>query len=561
MIGLLLEKLAKGVIFSLGNFLIMWNKFRFHFNSSALMTFFILSALGFAVLLCAIWSISIKSERVANLKRDGNQIINGITGSIFGSAELDSQGLETESRTLIQDYLDSTLDRKATEFQLSSIVKISVYTLSTERSTQIKRVIGEWDSDLALNRDCVERHTEYIQPPHSPYTYLVDVHQNICMPTRWSFFQYHALKIPVIVALLVILVWGGCIYAMMHSVSFAGKLLGSSADTAELLDKTSRILWTNVETLAARALQVRDKNLQYYHTLILDAQHDISKILDIIDNRYEDKDLNTSVSTARGIVQKLVAEVRSSELPYNDVTAHRDVDREELLALMKTYYANDMIRSSLPQGFSLYVSDISLFERILINLSSNAFLHSIERPRVEILFYDNWFRLRIYTVVPLYQSIKLHLAKWTKRLDVKNTMTPVYIKLFGRTGRGLSIIKRGSMKLGGRMVFDIQKNIVQTGIDLPATVTLPKAADTPFFQKEKKRIILFEKQEFIQAAIHHGLESFLVKKEDLNRLIAEHEQLEVVSDIEISLPSQATLRILSKKERLEGIAINWLKKV
>ena len=84
----------------------MWHKFKFHFNSNVLSAFFILTAMGFSILLFTIWSVSVKAERIANLKRDENFIMNGITVSLLGSVELDSQGLQSQSQAFMQDYLN-----------------------------------------------------------------------------------------------------------------------------------------------------------------------------------------------------------------------------------------------------------------------------------------------------------------------------------------------------------------------------------------------------------------------------------------------------------------------
>ena len=535
----------------------MWYKFRIHFNSSALTAFFMMTAVGFTILLFAIWSISVRAERIANLQHDERFILSGITGSILGSAELDSQGLQLQSQTLMQDYLNYTFENTKSNTQSNNIARVGVYFLNPENQTQVKQLIGEWVSETPVSKECIERRTEYIQPGRSMYTYLIDLSLNTCSESTISLLEYHTLSTPIIVALAVILIWGICIYAMLKSVSFAGGLLGSSENTSELLDKTEKIKWTNVGTLAQRALQVRGKNLQYYQTLVLDAQHDIAKVLDFMNRKYDDKDLNHGVSIVRGIIQKLATEVRSPDSPYHDVTGHREISTEELIKLVKIYYTGDIIENELPKNFCLHVSDISLFERLLVNLSSNAVKHSTEAPKVRMFYENNAFKLRVYTPISDYSAMKLHFAKLTHRIDVKNTENPVYIKFFGRTGRGLSIVKRGVFKLGGKLIFSIDKKIVETGIDLPAHLIQESIQQTPLPQA-KKRVIIFKNEVFSRVALDRGLKDFIVNEIELQHLISESINLEVVSDYEVTVPQNSTVRIISKKERIEGIALNWL---
>ncbi len=536
----------------------IWHKFRLHFNSSALSAFFIITAVGFTILLFAIWSVSVRNERIANLQHDENFILNGITGSILSSAELDSQGLHQQSQTLMQDYLSLTLENGKNKTHSSNIVQVSIYYLNPENQNQVKQLIGEWVSETPISRECIEKRTEYLQQPtRSPYTYLIDLSLNICSDTDISMLEYHTLSTPILVALAVILIWGICIYAMIKSVSYAGGLLGSSDNTTELLDNTEGIRWRNVGILAQRALQVRGRNLQYYQTLVLDAQHDIAKVLDFINRKYDEKELNHGISIVRGIIQKLASEVRSSDEPYHDVTSHREIDSVELLKLLKIYFTGDIIQNELPENFFLYVSDISLFERLLVNLSSNAVKHSIETPRVRVFFENKTFKLRVFTPVSEFSALILHLAKLTHRIDVKNSENPVYIKFFGRTGRGLSIIKRGVHKLGGQLIFSINKKIVESGIDLPAHI-VQKTIQADDVVQLKKKVITFKKEDFREMAFECGLKEFMVSEAELNHLIVDGIKLEVVSDYELTVPVSSSVRIISKKERIEGIAINWL---
>lgn len=537
----------------------MWHKFRFHFNSSALSAFFLITSIGFTILLFAIWSISVRAEKIANLQHDEKFTLKSITGSILASAELDAQGLQLQSQTLMQDYLNYTFENSKNNPQASNIVKVAVYFLNPENTNQLRQLIGEWESDVAVNKECIDRRTEYFQPPRSLYTYLIDISLNTCSQSNLSLLEYHTLSTPILVALAIILIWGICIYAMLKSVSFAGSLLGSSDNTSELLDKTEKIKWTDVGTLAQRALQVRGKNLQYYQTLVLDSQHDIAKILDFINSKYDEKELNHAVSIVRGIIQKLATEVRSSDAPYQDVTGHREINAEELLKLVKIYYAGDIITNELPLNFCIHVSDISLFERILVNLSSNAVKHSIDTPKVRIYFENNMLKLRVYTPISDISAAKLHLAQLTHRIDLKNPENPVYIKFFGRTGRGLSIVKRGVIKLGGQLIFTINKKIVETGIDLPAHLVQTQALQE-LAQQAKRRVIIFQKEDFIITALERGLKDFIVTENELQQLISKGIILEVVSDYEVSVPQNSTVRIISKKERIEGIAVNWLEK-
>jgi hypothetical protein len=344
---------------------------------------------------------------------------------------------------------------------------------------------------------------------------------------------------------------------MLKSVSYAGKLLSSSGNTSELLDQTDRIRWTNVGTLTQRALQVRGKNLQYYQTIVLDAQHDISKILDVINRDYQDKILNQNINIIRGIIHGIAAEVRSSDGNIHDITKKLNLNEKDLEKILRMYYPGNIIKNELPNNLCLQINDVSLFERILINLASNAAKHSIDDPIIKIFYENKLFKLRVITPISEFTALKLKFARITNRIDVKNPESPVYIKLFGRTGRGLSIVKRGILKLGGQLIFSIGKNIVESGIDLPASL-IENTIQPDEAPKAKKRVISFKNQEFIDIATERGLKDYIVSEIVLQQLISQGINLEVVTDYEIVIPSNCTLRIIAKKERIEGIALNWL---
>jgi hypothetical protein len=538
----------------------MWHKVKIHFNSSILTTFFLLTAIGFTVLLITIWSISVESEKKAHLQRYERFIISGIRASIFGSAELGTRGLEQQSQTLIQDYLKLTFeDETNTNPQSKHMAKLFIYLLNPSNHTQTKELIGEWHPKNEIDSKCIEKRIEYIQPTRSLLTYEVDLELNTCSSSSLSILEYHNLT--AIIAFAVILVWGIFIYAMIRSVSYAINLLGCSENTSYLLEKTEQIRWTNVGALAQRALQVRGKNLQYYQTLVLDAQHDIAKVLDLINRKYDYKELNQSISIVRGIMQTLATEVRSGN-SANDVTGHRELSTEELIKLLKIYFSGVIIKNELPKNFSLHVSDIAIFERILVNLAANFVKHSTaDNSWLELTFKDNFFMLKLFNLISDYNAFKLNLAKLTGRIDLQNSETPVYVKLFGRTGRGLSIVKRGTIKLGGKLIFNINKKLVETGICLPAQAPLSiytKSGLDPL--KKRQRAIIFKNPEFTQHAIEKELTHFIIDEATLQKLIKENKNLEIVSDYEIAVPTNSTLRILSKKERIDGIALNWLGK-
>ncbi len=525
----------------------MWHKFRFHFNSSALTAFFVLTAVGFIILLLAILSSSLHAEKITNLRHAENLILKGITGSILGSAELNSQGLKLESETLMQDYLNYTFENNKNNFQTNYIDRISVYFLNPNSSPPSKQLIGEWANDTPASSDCIERRTEYLQPSPTANTYLIDLSLNTCSKSNLSLMEYHALSTPILVAMAILIVWGLCVYMMIRSVGYAGRLLA----------RTDKILWTNVNMLSQKALQVRGRNLQYYQTLVLDAQHDISKILDVINSKYDEKDINHGVSIVRNIIQKLATEVRSNDMPSHDVTSHREMNAAEISKLLEIYYSGCLIDTDLPDNLCLHIADMSLFERILVNLSSNAVRNAIEIPTVKVKFEGGFLKLRVFTPISDFGAFKLHFAKLTYRIDVKNPESPVYVKFFGRTGRGLSIIKRGIFKLGGQLIFTINNKVVESGFDLPAHL-IQKVLDNCLYPQVKKRAILFNNPEFQAIAIERGLKEFIITQDEVQKLLTNGINLEIVSDFELTVPPNSTLRILSKKERIEGIALNWL---
>jgi hypothetical protein len=535
----------------------MWYKLKINFNSSVLSAFFILTAIGFSILLFTIWNLSIQSEKIANLKRDENYVINNITGSIVGAVELDSQGLESQSQSFMQDYLNYMFENRQLNSQFSNISHVAVSYLDQESHIHLKKTIAEWSSGIPSSSSCVERRTEYLFLPKAKYTYLIDLSVNTCTHSNLSLLEYHTLTTPVLIAFALIFLWGLCIFLMINSVQFAGSLLGSSENTVDLIEKTEQINWTNVGGLAQRALQVRGKNLQYYQTLVLDAQHDIAKILDTIQRKALDPQLSHNVTIVRNILQTLAAEVRSSDSPTHDITANREFNSEELFKLVQLYFCGSEIENNLPENFFLKVEDISIFERLMVNLASNASRHGVSFSKVTMNFEKSFFKLRIYTPISDLASLKLHFAKLTGRIDVLNPEGPVYIKFFGRTGRGLSIVKRGVVRLGGKLIFTICKKEAETGIDLPAYL-LDTFAKPKISVQTRKKVIYFRNADFVQFALSLGLKDFLTTEAELNRLIQDDISLELVTDFEFDAPKNSSVRILTKKERIEGIALNWL---
>ena len=528
---------------------------KFRFNSGSLLAYFIISAIGFVILYVIIWTLSVRAERIANLRHDVSLIMGGISGSILGTAELDSQGLQDQSQSLMQEYLNFTFDSKKTQSQ-ERVAKVSVFFLHPER-----QLIGEWVSPDDPPHECLEKRTEYFQPARSPYPYLVELTINTCSRNSLGLFEYHSISLPIIVSLAVILFWGICIFAMLHSIRYAGKLLEQTEDVDELLEKTDKINWLNVRILAQKAVQVRGKNLQFYQTLILDAQHDIAKILDAVGRKYNEQDLNYNVSSIRGIMQRLAIEIRSSNELYQELNAYKDLSSDEILQYIKTHFLGCEIVNNLPNNLITSISDISIFERIIVNLSSNAIKHSISPSKIKIFYANNFLSVRVYSPVSFFSALNIHVAKLTNRIDLKNIDSPVFFRFFGRSGRGLSIIKRGIIKLKGRMYFTIESNIVETGFDVPAGLAQDKIIEIPEASKKRKKVIFFKSNEFIKSSIEYGLEAFLINKHELNELISsanKGEKVEVVSDEDINLPESFILRLITKKERLEGLALNWI---
>lgn len=231
---------------------------KFRFNSGSLLAYFIISAVGFIILYVIIWTLSVRAERIANLRHDVSLIMGGISGSILGTAELDSQGLQDQSQSLMQEYLNFTFDSKKTQSQ-ERVAKVSVYFLNPER-----QLIGEWISPDDPPHECLEKRTEYFQPARSPYPYLVELTINTCSKNSLGLLEYHSISLPILVSLAVIIIWGICIFAMLHSIQFAGKLLEQTEDVDELLEKTERINWLNVRILAQKAIQVRGKKFTVF---------------------------------------------------------------------------------------------------------------------------------------------------------------------------------------------------------------------------------------------------------------------------------------------------------
>ena len=528
---------------------------KFRFNSGSLLAYFIISAVGFVILYVIIWTLTARAQRIANLRHDVSLIMGGISGSILGTAELDSQGLQDQSQSLMQEYLNFTFDSKKNQSQ-ERVAKVSVYFLNPER-----HLIGEWVSSDDPPSDCLEKRTEYFQPHRSPFPYLVELTINTCSKSSLGLFEYSSISLPIIVSLAVILFWGICILAMLQSIQYAGKLLEQTEDVDELLEKTDKINWLNVRILAQKAVQVRGKNLQFYQTLILDAQHDIAKILDAISSKYQEKDLNYNVSSVRGILQRLAIEIRSSNEVYQEINTHKDLDSDEILEYIQTHFLNCEIINNIPKNLKIPILDISIFERIIVNLSSNSIKHSITPSKLKLFYSNNFLSFRVYSKISFFSALIIHLAKLTNRIDLKNIDSPVFFKFFGRSGRGLSIIKRGLFKLKGRMLFTIEGNIVETGFDIPAEIVDPKIIDVPISIHTRKRVVYFKNNDLIHSAIENGLKDFIINKDELNLLISsvnDSEKVEIVSDEEINIPESFILRLVTKKERIEGLALNWI---
>jgi hypothetical protein len=533
----------------------MDQKFKFRFYSSALSTYLIISGLGFCVLLFILWNVTVKMDKNANLERDINFISNGIKTSILESTELSSEGLGFQSHSLLQRHLDYTFEKSQIHSSQDQFFKVTIYFLNPER-----QMIAEWVNSKNFAKECLNHSDEYFEPENSDALYVIELTTNTCSQHALGFFDYHVLSAPILVAFCIVGLWGICIYMMFDSVSYAGKLLGSHENTDELIEGARKIRWRNVATLTQKALTVRGKNLQYYQTLILDAQHDIAKIIDFINKKYNIKGLNQDISMIRGMIQQLATEVRDHDGINHDITTNREISRDELLKLMFDYFPSVEIENKLPEHFFIFVSDIFIFERILVNLSSNSIKHSLGIQKVSLYFEQNHLCIRVFSLATRFESFKLYLAKITNRIDIQSQGNPVYIKIFGRTGRGLSIVKRGVIKLNGKMIFSVSKRIVEVGFDLPAYI---KNSDenAKALLSNKRKAIYFETEDFKRIAIEQGLQKYMISKEELGSLIVSGQRFELVTDVDLDIPENSVLKLISKKERIKGIAYNWLEEL
>jgi hypothetical protein len=529
---------------------------KFKFNSLFLLAYFIISAIGFIVLYAVIWTLSVRAARIANLRQDVSLIMGGISGSILGIAELDSQGLQDQSQSLMQEYLNFTFDSKKTQSQ-ERVAKVSVYLLNPER-----QLIGEWFAPQDESpHECIEKRTEYFQPARSLYPYLIELTINTCSKSSLSLFEYHSISLPIFVSLAVILIWGLCIFVMLDSIQFAGKLLEQTEDVDDLLQKTEKIKWLNVRILAQKAVQVRGKNLQFFQTLILDAQHDIAKILDVIDRKYKIQDLSYNIFALRGIMQRLAFEMQSSDEIGKELNSSKELSSADVIKIIKNHFIGGEIQNKLPENLVLPISDFLVFERIIVNLSSNVTKHSELPSKVILSYKENYFSLKVYSLASFLKAASIYFAKLTNRIDLKNINSPVLFKFFGRTGRGLSIIKKGVIKLNGEMIFSVKNQIVETGFNLPAFLEKDIIDKESNFYLKRKKVIYFKNQDLIKKSIECGLENYLISYEEVQNLLNSkyaEDKIEFVSDEDINLPNFFILKIITKKERIEGLALNWI---
>lgn len=532
----------------------MDSKVNFRFHSNALAIYLLVSGIGFCLLLFIIGNVTLKMDYNASLERDTDFILNGIKTSILESSELSEQGHQEQSQTLLQRYLDYTFEKQRSHPVPGRFVKASIYFLNPER-----QLVAEWISSKMIAKECLTHSADYFEPDGTDALYVIELTTNVCAHRAFGVFEYHVLTAPIIVAFFIVFLWGMCIYMMFDSVKYAGKLLGSREDTDELIEDTKSIRWRNVATLTQKALVVRGRNLQYYQTLVLDTQHDIAKILDLIIKKYDDMGLKQDILLLRGVVQRLVAQIRSPEGLSHDVTTHREISKNEFMQLIQEYFSGVKVHDELPKNLNLTISDIFLFERILVNLSSNAIKHSKSIREIHLSFKDKHLQMRVFSIPSFFEMLKLHFAVVTKRVDVINVNTPVYSKIIGRTGRGLSIIKKGVIKLGGRMIFSISKKVVEVGFDLPAYAKSEKDPLNVFVSR--KKVIYFEKSDFQKTAEEHGLKKYMITKKEFDHLMSkenENKKIELVTDVDIAFPEFLNVKIIYKKERIKGIAHNWL---
>lgn len=533
----------------------MLDKLNFSFNSKALVAYFLISALGFSVLLIVILRTTTKAERLESIHDDVALIVNGITGSILNNSDVESQGLAFQTQSAMQEYLNLTFENSKIR-SLDPILRVSVFFLNPE-----KQLIGDWiaTDQAAIPHSCIEPYSKFFQPPKSHYSYLIELEINNCADTNLSLFEMHSLSMPIYVSFGVILIWGICIFAMLRSVSYASKLLVSSAHTAELINNVEKIRWIDVNLLTQKALQVRGHNLQFYQTLVLDAQHDVCKILDLIVRKFGNPELNQNINVIQNIMQKIAIEVRSSDEPYKDITGHRELTAHEFKKMVNSFFSGCDIKITIPDNLNLSIIDISLFERILVNLASNATKHSIARPKVYVSYKEPLLQLLIKSQVNYVTSWFLFFAKLTKRIDTENHNTPVYMKIFGRTGRGFAIVKRGIIKFGGKIIFSIQGNRVSTGFYLPTYKTKIIEPDKEIFL-QKRKAIYFSNPEFSQLAVDQGLKKFMITESEFNDILNKknNEKIELVTDLELEPSEHYTIRLVQKKGRIEGLALNWL---
>lgn len=260
-------------------------------------------------------------------------------------------------------------------------------------------------------------------------------------------------------------------------------------------------------------------------------------------------------------MQRLAIEIKASDESYQELNSYKDLNSQEIFQFIQTHFVSCKIHNDLPNNIIASITDVSIFERIIVNLSSNAIKHSISHSKIKMFYENEFLSLRVYSPVSFLSALGIHFAKLTNRIDLKNANSPVFFKFFGRTGRGLSIIKRGIIKLNGKMVFSIEGKIVETGFDVPAVLVQDKMSDDQSSLVRRKRVIYFKNNDFIHTSIKFGLQKYIISEKEFNELInSTHrgDKIEIVSDEDINLPESCILKLITKKERIEGLALNWI---
>ena len=426
-------------------------------------------------------------------------------------------------------------------------------------------IYAKWEtSDIqGIDKACLKEESREYKHEKAFYPFTINVTFDTCSKNEHveTIFKW-ALYPPIILSVVLVIAFGIFLSFMLTSVQRAGQIIGSELSHDDLQAALSRISWRNIRELTENAAVPKNRTIQQLQSLIKDTHHDISKILQKLQNKIPE---NTDLRSLSLLISKLSLEVDRGGQNQEE---HRSqaIDLSKFHEFLERKTGAHFEKQGLPtQEADVVIKDAIKFERILINLLSNASQHGIGKPQNSILFLQQSILIRVTSTISLLDYGKIFLARMLGRLNTNDPNKPVYEKVYGREGRGLNIIKRFSLDLGGSFYFTLGFRKLHVGVSLPFSLKQEstaqnKQANESTQSKVKIALLLENKHLRTEVLEEYQLpKEYFVEKSELNGLLEHKRPLYLITDSDEDFPPWVRCFLVQRKERLKSILNNLLK--